>query len=71
MGSHDKEFGAAAVEGPTGIAIEADATLGHASIQNSVPILRSLRLTNHGTEPVETCDPSRDIAQFHGASGNQ
>jgi hypothetical protein len=45
------------------IEIEADATLGYASIQNSVPVLRSLRLTNHGAEPLEnlqvliTCNP--------------
>jgi len=65
MGSRDEEAGVAAVEGPTGIAIEieSDATLGYASIQNSVPVLRSLRLTNHGTESVEnlqvliTCNP--------------
>lgn len=50
---------------PTGVEIdiEADATLGYASIQNSVPIVRSLRLTNHGAEPLEnlqvliTCNP--------------
>lgn len=50
---------------PTGVEIEVevDATLGYASIQNSVPVLRSLRLTNHGTEPLEnlqvliTCNP--------------
>lgn len=45
------------------IEIEADATLGYASIQNSVPVVRSLRLTNHGGEPLEnlqvlvTCNP--------------
>lgn len=45
------------------IEIEADATLGYASIQNSVPVVRSLRLTNHGAEPLEnlqvlvTCNP--------------
>src|SRR5450830_796224 len=35
---------------PNGAAmeIESDATLGYASIQNSVPVIRSLRLTNHG-----------------------
>lgn len=51
--------------GPAGveIEIEADATLGYASIQNSVPVVRSLRLTNHGVEPLEnlqvliTCNP--------------
>jgi len=45
------------------IEIEADATLGYASIQNSVPVVRSLRLTNHGSEALEnlqvlvTCNP--------------
>jgi hypothetical protein len=45
------------------IEIEADSTLGYASIQNSVPVIRSLRLTNHGTETLEnlevlvTCNP--------------
>jgi very-short-patch-repair endonuclease len=40
---------------PTGIAIEieSDVTLGYASIQNSVPVVRSLRLTNHGTDTLE------------------
>jgi very-short-patch-repair endonuclease len=39
----------------TGIAIEleSDATLGYASIQNSVPVIRSLRLTNHGEDALE------------------
>ena len=46
-----------------GIEIEADATLGYASIQNSVPVVRSLRLTNHGPETLEnlqvliSCNP--------------
>lgn len=52
-------------DAPTGVEIEveADATLGYASIQNSVPVVRSLRLTNHGGEPLEnlqvlvTCNP--------------
>lgn len=45
------------------IEIEADPTLGYASIQNSVPVVRSLRLTNHAPEPLEnlqvliTCNP--------------
>ena len=54
-----------AVEQLTGIAIEieSDATIGYAAIQNSVPIIRSLRLTNHGAEAIEnlqvliTCNP--------------
>lgn len=42
-------------EKPTGveIEIEVDATLGYASIQNSVPVVRALRLTNHGTDSLE------------------
>ncbi|MDE1925795.1 MAG: DUF3320 domain-containing protein [Burkholderiales bacterium] len=55
----------ASAEQAAGIAIEveADATLGYASIQNSVPVIRSLRLTNHGAEAIEnlqvliTCNP--------------
>lgn len=40
---------------PTGVSveIESDATLGYASIQNSVPVIRSLRLTNHGEDALE------------------
>ena len=40
---------------PTGVAIEieSDSTLGYASIQNSVPVIRSLRLTNHGEDALE------------------
>jgi hypothetical protein len=53
-------------EVPTGVAveIESDATLGYASIQNAVPVIRSLRLTNHGTEALQdvevliACNPS-------------
>lgn len=39
----------------TGVAIEieSDPTLGYASIQNSVPVIRSLRLTNHGEYSLE------------------
>ncbi len=32
------------------IEVESDPTIGYASIQNSVPVIRSLRLTNHGQE---------------------
>ena len=61
----EEEVATAPVEEPTGVGIEieADATLGYASIQNSVPVVRSLRLTNHGAEPLEnvqvlvTCNP--------------
>jgi hypothetical protein len=35
------------------IEIESDTTLGYASIQNSVPVIRSLRLTNHGEYALE------------------
>ncbi|MCF8208257.1 MAG: DUF3320 domain-containing protein [Rhodoferax sp.] len=35
------------------IEIESDVTLGYASIQNSVPVIRSLRLTNHGNAMLE------------------
>ncbi len=40
---------------PTGVAIEieSDSTLGYASIQNSVPVIRSLRLTNQGEDTLE------------------
>ncbi|MBC7548570.1 MAG: DUF3320 domain-containing protein [Polaromonas sp.] len=34
--------------------IESDATLGYASIQNSVPVIRTLRLTNHDDEAIES-----------------
>lgn len=45
------------------VEIEADATIGYASIQNSVPVIRSLRLTNNGSEALEgvevlvSCNP--------------
>ena len=65
MGSGDEGAESDVVEQSTGIAIqiESDATLGYASIQNSVPVVRSLRLTNHGAETLEnlqvliTCNP--------------
>jgi len=65
MGSREEEAEVEAVDQPTSIAIEveSDATLGYASIQNSVPVIRSLRLTNHGTEAAQnlqvliTCNP--------------
>lgn len=46
------------------IDVEADATVGYASIQNAVPVVRSLQLTNHGAEALEnvqvliTCNPA-------------
>jgi len=46
------------------IDVEADATVGYASIQNAVPVVRSLQLTNHGSEALEnvqvliTCNPA-------------
>lgn len=45
------------------INLEADATTGYASIQNSVPVIRSVELTNHGADAIEgmqvlvTCNP--------------
>ncbi len=61
----DASIDAAAVEVRPRVAveIEADPTLGYASIQNSVPVLRSLRLTNHTEQSLErlvvlvTCAP--------------
>lgn len=38
------------------IEIEADPTLGYASIQNAVPVLRSLRLTNRSQETFENVE---------------
>lgn len=48
---------------PVSIDIEADPTLGYASIQNSVPVIRALRITNNGADALEhlevsvTCNP--------------
>ena len=58
MGNDAEEADVAAFTQPTGIVIEveSDATLGYASIQNSVPVVRSLRLTNHGTEALENLE---------------
>ncbi len=55
MGTREEEAELASAEQPTGISIEieSDPTLGYASIQNSVPVVRSLRLTNHGDVAVE------------------
>lgn len=55
MESEEEGSGTAASVLPAGIAIEveSDPTLGYASIQNSVPVLRSLRLTNQGEETLE------------------
>lgn len=38
------------------IEVEADTTLGYASIQNAVPVIRSLRLTNTGAEPLDNLE---------------
>ena len=38
------------------IEVDADTTLGYASIQNSVPVIRSLRLTNTGSEALENIE---------------
>lgn len=46
------------------VEVEADETLGYASIQNAVPVVRSVSVTNHGADPlldVEVllaCNPS-------------
>ena len=45
------------------VEVESDSTLGYASIQNSVPVIRSLRLTNNGPDALEglemqvSCNP--------------
>ena len=65
MDSHEGDSAPAPAEVHAGVAIEieVDSTLGYASIQNAVPVVRSLRLTNHGTEALEnlqvliTCNP--------------
>ncbi len=65
MGLDTSAVGPLPAAQPTGIAIEieSDATLGYASIQNSVPVIRSLRLTNHcadtleGLEVLIACNP--------------
>jgi very-short-patch-repair endonuclease len=63
--SHEGSLDAASVQvrAAVGVEIEADPTLGYASIQNAVPVLRSLRLTNHTENTLErlvvliTCAP--------------
>lgn len=65
MGSRDEEVVEPIVRQPTGIGVEveSDTTLGYASIQNAVPVVRSVRVTNHGIEVLEnvqvlvTCNP--------------
>lgn len=65
MGTPDDGAETATAEMALGIAIEveSDATLGYASIQHSVRVVCSLRLTNHCPEPIEnlqvliTCNP--------------
>jgi very-short-patch-repair endonuclease len=48
---------------PVVVEIESDATLGYASVQNSVPVVRSLVITNNGIKPLSnveiliTCNP--------------
>lgn len=46
----------AAPEAGLAVEIESDATLGYASIQNSVPVIRSLRLTNHGENALDALE---------------
>jgi very-short-patch-repair endonuclease len=63
--SQAQSIEAPVIEDRSGVALEIDAdpTLGYASIQNSVPVLRSLRLTNHTGRTLEhvivliTCSP--------------
>jgi very-short-patch-repair endonuclease len=58
-----EEGEAAEVEQTVSVDIEADATLGYASIQNSVPVVRLIRVTNRTSEVLEsvqvlvTCGP--------------
>jgi hypothetical protein len=47
--------------GPVTIEIEADPTLGYASIQNAVPVMRALRLTNNGPEALEARRSTREL----------
>ncbi len=66
MESQDEKADTGHTERLSGVAIEieSDATLGYASIQNAVPVIRSLRLTNQTEQPLEhlqvlvTCNPS-------------
>lgn len=54
----------AAVERVVKVEVESDVTLGYASIQNAIPVVRSLRITNGTEEAIEniqvlvTCNPS-------------
>ena len=43
---------------PVTVDIEADPTLGYASIQNSVPVIRALRVTNNGADALEHIEVS-------------
>ena len=58
-----REEGVDAARAPVAVEVEADPTQGYASIQNAVPVLRSLRLTNHTDRTLEclgvliTCSP--------------
>lgn len=53
-----------AARGTLGVELLADPTVGYASIQNAVPVVRSLRLSNgtedrlEGLEVVVACNPS-------------
>lgn len=55
---------AAGPDTPIAIDIEADPTLGYASLENSVPVVRSLRLTNRSSQAFEavelrvSCNPA-------------
>lgn len=54
----------ASAAAPLRVEIEADSTIGYASIQNSIPVIRSLRVTNCGAVALESvelavaCNPS-------------
>ena len=68
MKNQDDESGAEdssePVQPPIAIEIELDATLGYASIQNSVPVVRSLRLTNQGSDSLENLEVLVDCNQI-------
>ena len=55
---------AAGPDTPIAIDIEADPTLGYASLENSVPVVRALRLTNRSSQTFEavelrvSCNPA-------------
>lgn len=66
MDEQDQAIAASPVQPDTALTleIEADATLGYASIQNAIPVVRAIRLHNPAAEAVEkievliSCNPS-------------